>query len=40
MEKYNDPNRPWRQLNPEEIAKAVLDGKLVATDRAWTTTCA
>jgi ABC-type glycerol-3-phosphate transport system substrate-binding protein len=32
MEKYNDPNRPWRQLNPEEIAKAVIDGKLVATD--------
>lgn len=32
MEKYNDPNRPWRQLNPEEIAKAVLEGKLVATD--------
>jgi ABC-type glycerol-3-phosphate transport system substrate-binding protein len=32
MEKYNDPNRPWRQLNPEEIAKAILDGKLSATD--------
>ncbi|MBI1281572.1 MAG: hypothetical protein GC179_25825 [Anaerolineaceae bacterium] len=32
MEKYNDKNRPWRQLNPEEVAKAVLDGKLVATD--------
>jgi raffinose/stachyose/melibiose transport system substrate-binding protein len=32
MEKYNDASRPWRQLNPEEIAKAVLEGKLVATD--------
>jgi ABC-type glycerol-3-phosphate transport system substrate-binding protein len=32
MEKYNDPNRPWRQLNPEEIAKAILEGKLDATD--------
>ena len=32
MEKYNDANRPWRQLNPEEIAKAILDGKLDATD--------
>ncbi|MBW7884533.1 MAG: carbohydrate ABC transporter substrate-binding protein, partial [Caldilineaceae bacterium] len=32
MEKYKDPNRTWRQLNPEEIAKAVLEGKLVATD--------
>jgi ABC-type glycerol-3-phosphate transport system substrate-binding protein len=31
MDKYNDPNRPWRQLNPEEIAKAVLDGTLDAT---------
>jgi len=32
MDKYNDPNRPWRQLNPEEIAKAILDGKLSAED--------
>ncbi|MBA3874714.1 MAG: carbohydrate ABC transporter substrate-binding protein [Anaerolineae bacterium] len=32
MEKYNDANRPWRQLNPEEVAKAILDGKLNATD--------
>jgi len=32
MEKYNDANRPWRQLNPEEIAKAVLEGKLSAED--------
>ena len=32
MDKYNDPNRPWRQLNPEEVAKAVLDGKLTAND--------
>lgn len=32
MEKYNDPNRPWRQLNPEEIAKAILDGTLNAED--------
>jgi hypothetical protein len=32
MEKYNDKNRPWRQLNPEEIAKAIIEGKLKATD--------
>jgi len=32
MEKYNDPNRPWRQLNPEEIAKAVIEGTLNAED--------
>jgi ABC-type glycerol-3-phosphate transport system substrate-binding protein len=32
MEKYNDPNIPWRQLNPEEIAKAILDGVLNAED--------
>ena len=32
MEKYNDPTRPWRQMTPEEIAKAIIDGKLVATD--------
>jgi raffinose/stachyose/melibiose transport system substrate-binding protein len=32
MEKYNDPNRPWRQLNPEEIAKAVIEGQLNAED--------
>jgi ABC-type glycerol-3-phosphate transport system substrate-binding protein len=32
MEKYNDKNRPWRQLNPEEVAKAILDGKLNAND--------
>lgn len=32
MEKYNDANRPWRQLNPEEVAKAVLEGTLNAED--------
>lgn len=32
MDKYNDPNRKWRQLNPEEVAKAILDGKLTASD--------
>ena len=32
MEKYDDPSRPWRQVTPEEIAKAIIDGKLVATD--------
>jgi hypothetical protein len=32
MEKYNDPNLPWRQLNPEEIAKAIVDGTLNAED--------
>ncbi len=32
MEKYNDPNRPWRQLNPEEIAKAIIEGTLNAED--------
>jgi len=32
MDKYNDKNRPWRQLNPEEIAKAILEGKLKADD--------
>jgi ABC-type glycerol-3-phosphate transport system substrate-binding protein len=32
MEKYNDPNIPWRQLNPEEIAKAIIDGTLNAED--------
>ena len=32
MEKYNDAERPWRQLAAEEIAKAIIDGKLDATD--------
>ena len=32
LEQYNDPNRPWRQLNPEEIAKAIIDGTLNAED--------
>jgi len=32
MDKYADANRPWRQLNPEEIAKAILEGKLSAED--------
>jgi multiple sugar transport system substrate-binding protein len=32
MEKYNDPNIPWRQLNPEEIAKGIIDGVLNAED--------
>lgn len=32
MEKYNDPSIPWRQLNPEEIAKAIIDGTLNAED--------
>jgi ABC-type glycerol-3-phosphate transport system substrate-binding protein len=32
MEKYNEASRPWRQMNPEEVAKAVLDGKLTAED--------
>ncbi len=32
MGKYNDAERPWRQLAAEEIAKAILDEKLVATD--------
>ena len=32
MKKYDDAERPWRQLAAEEIAKAILDGKLDATD--------
>ncbi len=32
LSKYNDPNRPWRQLNPEEYAKAILNGTLSASD--------
>lgn len=32
MEKYNDPNNPWRQLTTEEVAKAINDGTLNARD--------
>ena len=32
MDKYKNPAMSWRQLNPEEIAKAILEGKLKGTD--------
>ena len=39
MEKYNElvPDLEWRQLNAEEIAKAVVDGKLSGTDERMDT---
>lgn len=37
LEKYNNEFLPWRQLNPEEFAKAVKEGKFSTTDPRFDT---